>query len=262
GPGIGILYTTISVGGIIGAGLTGTILIRNLGQFQTQILAIAINLAMGLITLLFLGSESTVKNEKEIEIEIHRRDSLLLLAVATITGFIGLALEIFWLRALSIFLANTAYTFAVVLVVYLLGTAYTFAVVLVVYLLGISIGGYLYTRCLSQTKRGHIWLVITLSVIGGYVIATAFLLNGFPDLLFPLSGLLKIALLRITLPGLVLALVIMFLPALFMGISFPLICRLNNRSLQTLGQGIGDIYLKIDTQVSGHATLITVQSVV
>ena len=227
GPGIGILYTTISVGGIIGAGLTGTILIRNLGQFQTQILAIAINLAMGLITLLFLGSESTVKNEKEIEIEIHRRDSLLLLAVATITGFIGLALEIFWLRALSIFLANTAYTFAVVLVVYLLG---------------ISIGGYLYTRCLSQTKRGHIWLVITLSVIGGYVIATAFLLNGFPDLLFPLSGLLKIALLRITLPGLVLALVIMFLPALFMGISFPLICRLNNRSLQTLGQGIGDIY--------------------
>ncbi len=228
GHGIGLIYTAISVGGIIGAVSTGAFLIRNLGQIQTQLLAIFINITIGIIVFIIPEKKGITqyKEDRERQINVCGRASFLPV-VAAVTGFAGLGLEILWLRALSIFLANATYTFIIVIVTYLSG---------------ITLGGYIFSRFLEPRIKDYFYLIMVLAGIGIYVIITTFFINQIPGLLFSASGLLKSTGLRIILPPLFFSFILMFLPALFMGISFPLICRLYNRSRRRLGEGIGKIY--------------------
>lgn len=228
GSGIGTLYAVNTCGGIIGAGAAGFVLIAQTGLTITQGIALAINLMLSIITIkISVTKNSENKGAKSTEKIFSDRVRRFILIVAGFTGFAGLAYEILWIRALAIFLPNSTYTFSSVLIIFLTG---------------ITIGSIVYTKFLNTIKRHFFLLAGMQAFIGAYAIVTTLFLHRLPGLLFTFSRILIIPLFKIALPSMLLASVIMLIPTIFMGISFPLICKIYNKSINRLGSGVGNVY--------------------
>jgi spermidine synthase len=233
GKGIGLLYGLNTFGGILGAGLTGYFLIGLIGQRETQIAAILINIIIG-IWFLKMRDPAPVKIQQKKQEQITRTPAAKHLALekflvpaAFFTGFAGLAYEILWTRALATFTSNSIYSFSSILVVYLTG---------------IGIGSYIYSKYLSKNTPSIPLLVILQFIIFFIVAITAFFLNDIPVFLKPFAGLMKFPVLRMVFPGLLLSALIMFIPTVLMGITFPLICKMYTDSLDHLRARIGKIF--------------------
>jgi len=229
GVGIGILYALNTAGGIIGVLLTGFLFIALFGHTLTQIFAIVANLFLGIISLL-LSSRHTISSKEDKQTQAvypTTAISKILLLAAGLTGLCGISYEILWVRSLHIFLTNSTYSFTSVLVIFLIG---------------ITLGSFLFTKYID--KRKHLFLILSFcrTAIALCVIVTVIFLNRLPVVLFLTEGFLKIPVLRIVLPGLLLSSIIILLPTLLMGISFPLICKIYIKDMQKLGKSIGKIY--------------------
>jgi len=230
GKGIGVLYAVNTLGAIFGTGLTGYFFIGALGQMQTQILAICINLILGGIVFRIQFPSGKDVSPEAVSSPREYPASVLpvSLFVAGLTGFCGLAYEILATRALGIFLLNSTYSFSSILVVFLLG---------------ITIGSFLFTSLFSDSKQLLTLLATAQIIIGIYIISLTSVLNDIPTLLDPLrSNLLRIPFFRVLLPGLTLSAILLLVPALLMGVSFPAVCRLYTSRIQHIGRDIGKIY--------------------
>ena len=231
GSGIGKLYAINTLGGILGACLTGYFLLGSLGQTKTQLLAIIINIASGFVAFsLSSKQEHSCHDENNIKETCYPEYILnFSLLVAGLSGFCGLAFEILSTRALSVFLVNSSYSFSSILIVFLSG---------------ISIGSFIFTKFLTDKKHLLLILAISQVVIGLYLIIITSFLNELPVLLFPLNTyLLKIPLLKIFFPGLFLSFMLLFIPTVSMGISFPAVCRIYTSSINKIGENVGRVYL-------------------
>ncbi len=229
--GIGLLYGFNTFGGTIGALLTGFFFIRTLGLSSTQLIAILINLIIGILVYLFIAKMSTENRISKTVPQESKKDNLnkikkYMPLIAGLTGFAGLACEILWIRALSIFLINSTYTFTMIIIVFLSG---------------IFIGSIVFTR-LSKKSNIHNVFALVQILTGLYIITGSLFLNKLPALLFLFSSIFEIPTLRMFLPALLLSWVIVFVPAIFMGISFPLICSLYEQKIPNLGNYLGNIY--------------------
>jgi len=229
GKGVGNLYAINTLGGILGVFFTGFFFMRNWGVNLTQAMAIIINLLLGIVSFALLLTKSRPDKIVRDAQEKEHPDYILkfILVVAGLMGFVGMAYELFWIRAMSVFLANSTYTFTNVLIVFLTG---------------ITLGSLIFTKFLDNNKSSLLLLALCQMAMGIYVIISVLFLNKLPDLLYTFRGVLEIPVFRMALPGLVLSSVIMLVPTIFMGISFPLICKIYNRNIGSLGKGIGKIY--------------------
>ena len=150
--------------------------------------------------------------------------SLVLVGFA-LSGFAALGYEVAWMRLLSVaFSANTHYEFSIILTAFLLGLA---------------VGGFLASRFLDRRRD-------LLSLFGGF------------QVLIGLFGLISVPLFG-ALPGLIgaakeartwagfeagvfgVAVLLMLVPTLLMGATFPLVARIHTRRLAVVGRGIGDV---------------------
>lgn len=232
GKGIGLLYGINTFGGILGAGMTGYFLIGWIGQKETQLIGIIINIVIGAWFLKMrepgpvkIGPKKQKKIPKSPGYPVPLQKFLILAAL--LTGFAGLAYEMLWTRTLAVFTSNSIYSFSSILVVFLTG---------------IGIGSYIYSKFLSTRAPSLPLLVVLQFIIFFLAVVTAVFLNDIPVLINPFRGLLKYPILRMVFPGLFLSTVIMFLPTLLMGIVFPLICKMYTESLSHLRARIGKIY--------------------
>lgn len=229
GKGVGALYGINTLGSIIGVFLTGFFFILYFGQTITQILSIVIILISGFVSLLLSSHKAVFYKEKKRKL-IGKYPSHIIkisLLTAGLSGFCALSYEILWIRSLRIFITNSTYSFTSVLIVFLAG---------------ISIGSFIFTKYLNNKKQLLSLLAICQIVIGVYTITIVLFLNELPTLLFSIRNILEIPALRIVLPGLLLSFVIIFFPALFMGISFPLICKIYTQNTDKLGYNVGKVY--------------------
>lgn len=246
--GIGILYAINILGGVMGAILVGFFLIRNIGMNLTQLVAIMVNILIGIIALIFSekvratdlekGSNTKPDPEKSVILDNKRLIKYIPL-IAGFTGFAGLACEIFWIRALSIFLTNSTYTFTVILVVYLIGT---------------SVGGIIFSKISKRYALYEILAIIQIA-LGLYIVVGGFFLHQLPSVLYSLQNLLEIPIFRMLLPSTILSILVVFLPTIAMGMSFPLICAIYSRNIKSLGSKIGWIYFT-NTMGSAFGALI------
>ncbi|MEO0105960.1 MAG: fused MFS/spermidine synthase [candidate division WOR-3 bacterium] len=233
GDEFGRLYALNTLGSIIGAGVSGYFLIRALGLNGTQMFSILIILLC--VVFLFLKNgrtpdrvlkeEIATKDERSLCMELIKSKYKFIPIIAGLTGFIALGYEVVWLRALSVFLANATYTFTTILIIYLGG---------------IFVGSYFFSKKFSNKNLIKIFIIIQVSLCF-YVSITTFFLNTLPVILFPVRDIMESNFLRIFLPPLLLALILVFPPALLMGISFPLLCTLYTK-INTIGKEIGMIY--------------------
>lgn len=126
---VGLLYAVNTTGAVLGAFFAGVFLIRSYGVFQTTLIATAINFAICVIALA-QPRESPDRPESTergpFPSSEPSRPSVTtagLLAFPFLTGFIGLALQIIWVRTLICVVSNNTYSFAIVLADVLAGLA-------------------------------------------------------------------------------------------------------------------------------------------
>jgi spermidine synthase len=135
--GFSLLYGVNTLGAVLGAGLTGFVFLRFLGVQATLGLAVALNLAVA------LGAGLAARGSRGAGLEPAREHGRLqtcpttpggagglatfprwlALACAAVTGATTLGCEVVWSRILGVLTSNSAYAFSLMLSVMLLGLA-------------------------------------------------------------------------------------------------------------------------------------------
>jgi spermidine synthase len=118
------LYAANTAGALMGALVTGYYLVSQMGILSAFRVAAVVNLLVGITAILWpITATSSVASSAAVDRQQHGADRRLILVVFAISGFVGLALEIIWFRALVMFLSATTYVFTTVLAVVLGGIA-------------------------------------------------------------------------------------------------------------------------------------------
>ncbi|MFC1851086.1 fused MFS/spermidine synthase [candidate division CSSED10-310 bacterium] len=222
-----IIYYVNTFGAFFGVILTGFILVQFFGIRTSFLIAVFINVVIFLTVLLISRGKTLLGAAKidEGESLIKVREMLPLLFL---TGFISLGYEVSWTRGLT----NLGLT-----------TTYSFSMILGGFLLGIMFGSYLISKFIDKLKDPIIHFSIY-SMIVGFLGATVLLLfNKFKILsaeVFTLFGFYG------RLPFYaepLLGTIISFVPAVFMGMMFPLGVRLYAGNTKGIGEKVGRAYL-------------------
>jgi len=218
GSGFSRIYYLNTLGAFAGALLTGFVLVKYLGVTATLMIAVAGNLLVAAI----IGSSRTSAESVPVPAETHAPYSYML-AILFLTGFISLSYEVLWVRILS---------------TYGLSTSQAFALIVAGFLLGFSVGAYLVSRVIDRRGRletlfGYVCILTGLS--GALVL---FLFRRFEELTIFLEASLPVGLLT---ASMAMAFLVSFIPAVFMGVLFPLGLKIYAYDAHEIGAKAGKI---------------------
>lgn len=220
GSGFSRIYYLNTLGAFAGALLTGFVLVKYLGVSATLMVAVAGNLLVAVI-IAAGKSEAPVRAEPAEESSPHSY----MLYVLFLTGFISLSYEVLWVRILS---------------TYGLSTSQAFALIVAGFLLGFSIGSWLVSRTIDRRAglealfRG----VCILTALSGALVL--FLFRRFEALTVLLDDSLPVGHLT---ASMLLAFSLSLIPAIFMGILFPLGLRIYAHDVHRIGAKSGAILI-------------------
>src|SRR3990170_3630252 len=255
---VAIIYAVNTLGAVIGCFMTGYMFIATIGVKNTTLLAVSINILVGIVAMAAAGfslrkssHQSTRAPEHQLEDRTQKTedrrqkskvktiDSRLLLFFFGLSGFTSLSYEILWTRAFSL----TFYS-----------TVYLFSNILTVFLLGIAIGSLVFTRFINPSSppfnkggQGGIDLVRVFGIIefltGMCALLSIIFFQWLPFGINDIGSLFDdMTWQKNILIIFVINLIVMAVPTLLMGITFPLIGRLYTDNLNLLGRKIGDVY--------------------
>ncbi len=229
-PSLGRLYGLNTLGAMAGTALAGFFLIEFVGVRASLWGTAALNLAIGGAAIA-LGKEHAPAEptRQPVDVPIPPRDQLYTVALVLLglTAFASLLNEIAWTR---------------VLVMIVGGSTYAFTLILFVFLLGIGLGSIIVARrsmprpdtaagaALAQgiTGVGAAALFLFFSLLPNYIIAV-----------FQIADLSAVS--RLLLMGVAVGAVVL-IPAIGMGMTFPLLADLTARRDQARGADVGAAY--------------------
>jgi spermidine synthase len=229
-PSLGRLYGLNTLGAMMGTALAGFFLIEFVGVRASLWTTAALNLAIGAAAIRFGRAQVVADPIPEPSPEPPpTRDPLhtVALILLGLTAFASLLNEIAWTR---------------VLVMIVGGSTYAFTLVLLVFLLGIGLGSVMVARrsmpradtaasaALAQgiTGVGAAALFLFFGILPSYIIAVF----QIPDM----SAAARLVLMGVAVGAVVL------IPAIGMGMSFPLLTDLTARSRRARGADVGAAY--------------------
>ena len=243
------VYGVNTLGAVVGASMTGLFLIRILGMSQTRFVAAGFNMAAALLVV------STARRSHAAQISQAEQASdspptagysrRLLSAMYFVAGYVALGLEVVWLRFLGIVNTNSTVTFSLTLSVYLLA---------------MGLGSLVLFPVLRRFMRPT-----TIFSSGNLAVALASLMT-FPVI----YSAPKINYWRIAEPAAnstltltdiysteaIIIGVLMFFPALFMGLIYPAVCQsLVGSSAQRTSWVASSYFLGTLGSVAGILTL-------
>ncbi len=233
----GYLYSFNTLGAVIGAFVTGFFLIKLFGVQVTVFIAAAINILAGagaiLIGQFMLISakpvpESEIVEEQKIADKSEKRVYRLLLWGFGFSGLASLAYEILWTRSLLYFLGLTTYTFTTILTTFLVG---------------IALGSFFASRFVDKVKD-HLKLFAIIEVLIGLSALAVIPLIGN---MYDISNNLRMSLgyndwwSNVGVKFL-LSFLVMLVPTLLMGATFPIVVKSYNKSIKGIGENVGKIY--------------------
>ncbi|HWP57493.1 MAG TPA: fused MFS/spermidine synthase [Candidatus Acidoferrales bacterium] len=230
---VGDLYATNTLGAVIGCAAAGYFLIPNYGMRATIFVAAGLNLVIAV--LIFAIDKLRDKSPLELEAvsgEAVTREGPSWLGWALLfsfglSGFSALVYENAWTRALTLVLGSSVYSFTTMLVTFLVGLA---------------LGGFFYARLLGEKDARVSTFGLVEFLIGVSALATIPLFEKLPLIFLRLlDGFGESFALFLTFQ-LVLSAVVMFLPTLFFGMTFPLVARLFTQSIYRVGTSVGTSY--------------------
>lgn len=215
---VSTVYGVNTLGAVVGASMTGLFLIRILGMSQTRFVATGFNIAAALLGASAASRSNAAQNtqaEQAIDSLPSAGDSRRLLGAMYFTaGYVALGLEVVWLRFLGIVNTNSTVTFSLTLSVYLLA---------------MGLGSLVLFPALRRFMRPT-----TIFSSGNLAVALASLVT-FPVIYSaPTINYWRIAepaanstltLTDIYSTEAIIIGVLMFFPALFMGLIYPAVCQ-------------------------------------
>jgi predicted membrane-bound spermidine synthase len=233
---VGDLYATNTLGAVIGCAAAGFFLIPTVGMRTTVFIAAGINIVIAVLILIVdrLRDKAPVIASAEPFAEpavaeargISMLRWVVLLSFA-LSGFASLVYENAWTRALTLVIGSSIYSFSTMLVTFLVGLA---------------LGGFVYARFFGEREArlstfGLVELWVGLSALATIPLFEKLpliflrLLHGFGDT-FTVFLYLQIFL----------SALVMFVPTILLGMTFPLVARLFTQSLYRVGSGVGSSY--------------------
>lgn len=218
GSGFSRIYYLNTLGAFVGALLTGFVLVKYLGVVATLLIAVAGNLLVAVA----IGAGRSVAVPRAEPPEERAPYSYMLL-ILFLTGFISLGYEVLWVRILS---------------TYGLSTSQAFALIVAGFLLGFSIGSFLVSRWIDGRENLERWFasVCIVTALSGALVL--FLFRRFDALTAALEESLQLGSLT---AGQGLAFVVSLVPAIFMGILFPLGMRIYAGDAHRIGAKAGAV---------------------
>ena len=245
GRSLASLYSINTIGAVAGCFLAGFFLIGAYGVTVTMEITAGVNVLIAALVFSGIGTgvwkgSGEAKQEKVSRKDIPRRQSgkpltastsRLIMIVVFISGFVSLAYEVIWTRMLIHFTGTTTYAFTSILVTFLMG---------------LGVGSAIARVLLRRTKNR--WMI--LAAIQALIGISAALSTNMIDLLstadFHLLSFLSIPSTGQWQSGLLLSLIknsiVLFLPALFMGISLPLAVGIVRREVNSAGKAVGALF--------------------
>ena len=214
------LYYVNTLGACTGVLLTGFVLVNFFGVIATLMIAIGGNLVVALIV-----ATRRTSAEPPPAVAKDRAPYSYMLFFLFLTGFISLSYEILWVRILS---------------TYGLSTSQAFALIVAGFLLGFSAGSWIVARAVDRRRDLETWFsnaCIVTALSGALVLL---LLRQFEVVTALLGQALPVSILVLSLA---LAFLVSFIPAVFMGILFPLGVRIYVQDIDRIGAKTGVAFL-------------------
>src|SRR4029450_5242178 len=223
---VGDLYATNTLGAVIGCAAGGFLLIPALGMRTTVFVAATVNLVIAALILVvdrirdkesLVFTAETAEEAKAAEGEAAPSWLLWVLLISFgLSGFASLVYENAWTRALTLVIGSSIDSFTT-----LLGT----------FLIGLSLAGFIYARFLGNREARlstfgliELWVglaaLATIPLFERLPLIFVRLLQGFGDT-FTVFLYLQIFL----------SALVMFVPTVLLGMTFPLVARLFTQSL-------------------------------
>jgi len=242
GSRIGLLYALNTAGAALGCFATDFILIRSMGVLASGALAAGINVLVGIggLTFLFFHRRDPAEEIPEEEAPVShmrepRTDRLVVgtAAAFAVSGFCGMALEVIWFRVIGS---------------YLLDFRGALSVVLTVVLLGIVAGAWLAASLRSLKERPLFMFAVSQILLAFAALGGLLFLGALQQV--DVRGSLYNALYPVTLDhfgtgyvaNFLTSLLLILVPAILMGISFPLVNMFFHRRLKSIGRGVDILY--------------------
>ena len=234
---LGDLYATNTVGAVFGCALAGYWLIPALGMHSTVQLAAVLNLVVAAV--IFATDWARVKEAAagglpEAETSPQRNPSTLpswsgavLLVSIALSGFAALVYENSWTRALTMVIGTSVYSFTTMLVTFLVGLA---------------LGGFLYARIFGRQEVGIRTLGVIELLVGMTALATIPLFERLPFLFLRLLFVIGESFSMFLAIQLLLSALVMLVPTVLLGMTFPLVAQLFTHDLYRIGRSVGTSY--------------------
>lgn len=243
GRSVGKLYGINTLGAVAGCLLAGFYLIATFGVHKTILMTAAANIVLG-VTAVVLGLTRSRAASGEAPADAgaaaapaagageapdddgvaHPRAAL---AAIGISGFLALAYEVVWTRVLLYVLA---------------ATVYAFTIMLATFLAGLAMGSFLLAGRADRLRSGYRLFGVLEILIGGAALLSIVLLSRFTEIhetllvLFQVNSWSMLAAVKF-----VEAALVILLPSLLMGMTFPLVSSLYARNLGRIGSRIGNM---------------------
>jgi len=213
------LYYLNTLGASAGVLLTGFVFVRLFGVIGTLMIAVGGNLLVALIVSLSKRGTQPVQSAAA-----GKAPYTYMLAFLFLTGFISLGYEMLWVRILS---------------TYGLSTSQAFALILAGFLLGFSIGAWFVARTVDRRQDLESWFsaVCIVTALSGALVLLIF--RQFEQLTILLADATAAS--QLTL-GMALAFTVSFIPAVFMGVLFPLGVRIYAHDVDRIGAKAGNTF--------------------
>ncbi|MFQ6093129.1 MAG: fused MFS/spermidine synthase [bacterium] len=238
GRDVGLLYGLNTFGAVVGCFGAGFIFIFAIGVHKTAYMAAAINLLVGIATWVIQRRtaeteleqrRAEAKSKKKGKTVRSRKVLRLVLVGFGLSGLTALAYEVFWMRSL---------------IAAMITDTYAFSAMLTTMLLGIALGSLIYSKFLDRPDN----LLLKFGLLEIGIGLSAVILMWFLPKLGPLdvkiwdwAGAKATWSLGVGLYFLD-TFTIMLIPALLMGMTFPLVSRIYTTNIERRGTSIGRIY--------------------
>jgi len=232
-PSLGRLYGLNTLGAMTGTALAGFFLIEFVGVRASLWATAALNLAIGVIAIRFGRRQEVVEVSQPTGEDLHQPPP-------TSTAFHDLALALLALTAFASLLDEIAWTRVLIMIVG--GSTYAFTLILFVFLLGIGLGSIIVARRSAPRAETAATAGLAQGVVGVGA-AALFVFFGFlPSYIIAVFQIPDLgATSRLALMGVAVGAVVL-VPAIGMGMTFPLLTDLTARSRAARGADVGAAY--------------------
>jgi spermidine synthase len=234
---VGDLYAINTLGAVMGCALTGFTLISHFGLRGTVRVGVIVNLAIAVIIVLIAvmlqgrqvagGEDGQVPSSiPEARPSRSRQEAALLFGFA-LSGMAALVYENAWTRALTLVIGMSTYSFTVMLTTFLVG---------------LGLGSLLYARWWGTRRVGFAGFGLLQLLIALSSLATIPLFERLPFWFLRLRHAFGGSFQEFLAIQMTLSALVMIVPTLLMGTTFPVVAQIYTRSLSVVGRSVGTAY--------------------